>query len=242
MAWGTAPSRAGEAPAIGRVTLAQERSLDSVYALRLLPGTTDMNRFTFTVAGAMLASVTATPAATAQKALPTVEQQIATTVLTLPEAMRTNATIMGYRSGTKLEVLRQGTNGMNCLALFAIEENFHIACYHEGMEPFMLRGRQLRAQGVTGAQVDSVRYREVREGKLPMPTQAAMYQLFGNKTSWDVETGKLSGTRSLFVMYIPGATALSTGLSTNPPAGGGPWLMNPGTPKAHIMLQGTMTP
>jgi hypothetical protein len=138
-----------------------------------------------------------------------------------------------------LEVLRQGTNGMNCLAQFAIEENFHISCYHEGMEPFMLRGRQLREQGVKGPDVDSTRFREVREGKLKMPASAAMYQLFGNKTSWDPATGKLTGTRSRFVMYVPFATAQTTGLSTAAVTSG-PWLMFPGTPKAHIMLQGSM--
>jgi hypothetical protein len=179
--------------------------------------------------------------AIAQRALPTVEQQIATAVLTLPDAMRAGATVMGYRTRDKLEVLRQGTNGMHCLALFAVEERFHIACYHQGIEPFMARGRELRSQGVTGPQVDSVRFREVREGRLKMPLQAAMYQLFGNETSWDPATGKLSATRPLMVVYIPGATAESTGLSTVP-LQTGPWLMGAGTPKAHIMLQGTMTP
>jgi len=184
--------------------------------------------------------VSAGTARAQQKPLPTVEQQIATAVMALPESMRANATVMGWKTaGGKLEVLRQGTNGMNCLAQFAVEENFHISCYHDGMEPFMLRGRQLRDQGVTGQQVDTVRFREVREGKLKMPTSGALYQLFGNKTSWDPETGKLTGVRSLFVMYIPGATTQSTGLSTAPRQDG-PWLMFPGTPKAHIMISGSM--
>jgi hypothetical protein len=185
--------------------------------------------------------VTFAAAAGAQtKTFPTVEQQVATAVMAMPDAMRANATVMGWKTPTgKLEVLRQGNNGMNCLAQFAIEESFHVSCYHEGMEPFMLRGRQLRESGVTGALVDSARYKEVREGKLKMPASAAMYQLFGNKTSWDPATGKLSGTRSLFVMYVPFATTQSTGLSTAPQTTG-PWLMFPGTPKAHIMLQGAM--
>lgn len=189
-----------------------------------------------------IALVAATSAASAQqKALPTVEQQIATAVLALPEGMRANATVMGWKTpGGKLEVLRQGTNGMNCLAQFAVEKNFHISCYHAGLEPFMLRGRQLREQGTTvPAKIDSVRYHEVAEGKLKMPVSGALYQLFGNETSWDPGTGKLTGVRSLFVMYIPGATAESTGLSTVPRQDG-PWLMFPGTPKAHIMISGSM--
>ena len=190
------------------------------------------------IAGALM--LTAAAAGAQQKPFPTVDQQIATAVLALPEGMRANATVMGWKAqGGKLEVLRQGTNGMNCLAQFAVEESFHISCYHEGMEPFMLRGRQLREQGVTGPRVDSVRYREVSEGKIKMPVSGALYQLFGKPTSWDPATGKLTDIRSLFVMYIPGATAQSTGLSTAPRQDG-PWLMFPGTPKAHIMISGSM--
>lgn len=190
----------------------------------------------------LAAMVAATAPAAAQKALPTVDQQIATAVLALPENMRANATVMGWKTAGKLEVLRQGTNGMNCLAQFAVEENFHISCYHEGMEPFMGRGRELREQGIrVPAQLDSVRYREVREGKIKMPVQAALYQIFGNKTSWDPVTGKLSDTRSLFVIYVPGATGESTGLSTSPQQNA-PWLMNAGTPKAHIMFTASMRP
>ncbi len=192
------------------------------------------------IAGVMMLVVAGTAGAQ-QKALPTVEQQIALAVLALPPAMQAGATVMGWKTpGGKMEVLRQGTNGMNCLAQFAVEENFHVSCYHEGMEPFMLRGRQLREQGITvPAQLDSIRYLEVREGKIKMPAQAALYQILGTKTSLDATTGKLSETRSLFVVYIPGATTATTGLSTTPQQTG-PWLMNAGTPKAHIMFTASM--
>ena len=173
---------------------------------------------------------------------PTVDQQIAAAVMAMPEGLRANATVMGWKTpGGKMEILRQGTNGMNCLAQFATQKAFHVSCYHEGMEPFMLRGRQLRDEGVKDAQVDSVRFREVREGKLKMPVSGALYQLFGTDSSWNATTGKLSGVNSLFVMYIPGATAQSTGLSTVGRKDG-PWLMYPGTPKAHIMINGSMQP
>ena len=192
------------------------------------------------LAGIMLLASTA---AAQQKELPTVEQQIATAVMALPEPFRADATVMGWRTqGGKLEVLRKGNNGMNCLAQFAVERRFHISCYHEGLEPFMLRGRQLREQGITAPErLDSVRYKEVAEGKIKMPVSGALYQLFGSETSWDAATGKLSAVTPLFVMYIPGATAASTGLTTVSRKDG-PWLMFPGTPKAHIMLTGTMQP
>ena len=73
--------------------------------------------------------------------LPTVEQQIAASVQALPKDLQDGATVMGYRSANKLETIRSGKNGMTCLALFVVEPNFHVACYHNGMEPFMSRGR-----------------------------------------------------------------------------------------------------
>ncbi len=179
--------------------------------------------------------------AAAKAPLATVDQQIAAAVLPLPKEMRDGATVMGYRSGEKLETIRAGKNGMTCLALFAVEKNFHVACYHDGMEPFMARGRELRAQGVKDANVDSVRFAEVKSGKIVMPKMAVMYQIFGKPTSWDAATGKVSDASTLLVVYVPGATAESTGLSAIP-AKTGPWIMFPGTPKAHIMMSGTMSP
>jgi hypothetical protein len=105
------------------------------------------------------------------------------------------------------------------------------------MEPFMARGRQLRDQGVKGDKVDSARFAEVRSGKLAMPKQpAALYQLTGPVSSYDPASNVASKeAKPLFVIYIPGATAASTGLSAQPMENG-PWIMFPGTPKAHIMM------
>lgn len=100
----------------------------------------------------------------------------------------------------------------------------------------MARGRALRATGVTGDRVDSVRFAEVKSGKLDMPTTpAALYSLTGPPASYDPATNTTKGARPLFVIYIAGATAASTGL-TSRPAEGIPWIMFPGTPKAHIMF------
>ena len=55
----------------------------------------------------------------------------------------------------------------------------------------MARGRELREQGVKGGQVDTVRFAEVKSGKLKMPTQASMlYQIFGGK--FDPATDKVT--------------------------------------------------
>ena len=98
----------------------------------------------------------------------------------------------------------------------------------------MARGRALRAQGVSGAQVDTVRFAEVKSGKIAMPTQPTMlYQIFGG--TFDATTETVTGGSWLYVTYIPFATTATTGLSSKP-SEKSPWLMFPGTPKAHIMF------
>jgi hypothetical protein len=178
----------------------------------------------------------------AQAPIPSAEQQIAAAVLPLPAELRANATVMGYREAGKLVVLRDGTNGMHCLALYVTRPDFHVACYHKDLEPFMARGRELRTQGVTGAQVDSVRFREVREKKLPMPAMGALYSITVKKEQYDAATNKVTGAAGLLaVVYVPNATPETTGIPAKPRSDG-PWLMFPGTLKAHIMMVGTMSP
>jgi len=190
----------------------------------------------------LMATMTLVPAlasAQAPKSEPvkplTEAQQIASAVLPLPQEFRDNARVLGYKAGGKTLVpIREGSGSFTCLAT---EPNaaFHAACYHNSMEPFMARGRSLRAEGVKDPQVDTVRFAEVKSGKIKMPAQpAALYQLFGG--SYDATTNALTGARSLFVAYMPGATAATTGMTEKPAPAGVPWIMFPGTPKAHIML------
>jgi len=170
-----------------------------------------------------------------------VQRQIAAAVLPLPVELRDGATVLGYRDGKSLTELRKGSNGMICLADDPEAPAFHVACYQDAMEPFMARGRALRAGGVRGEAVDSARYAEIAEGKLPLPKSAsALWQLSGGAGSWDPITNTVNGGRSLFVIYLPFATEASTGLPVIPQGLGQPWLMSAGTPKAHIMLVPSM--
>ncbi len=179
-------------------------------------------------------------AAVGAQTMPPVDQQIAAAVIALPKEMRDGAGVMGYRTAGKLELLRPVKNGMLCLADDPAEKQFHVSCYHDSMDPFMARGRALRAAGTKGTQVDTVRFAEVRAGKLKMPTEpASLYQIFAPENDFNPATGMVSKPNALFVVYIPFATEKSTGLSTAP-SEKGPWLMLPGTPKAHIMFSLSM--
>ncbi len=183
---------------------------------------------------AMVAAQAAKSAPAASSAPLTESQQIASALLALPTEFRDGARVLGHRAGsTALVPIHDGAGQFTCLATEP-GKSFHVACYQNSMEPFMLRGRELRAEGVKDPQVDTVRFAEVKSGKLVMPKQpAAMYQLFGG--TYDPASNAVKGARQLFVIYIPGATPASTGLSDKP-LEGSPWIMFAGTPKAHIML------
>jgi len=174
------------------------------------------------------------PATAAPATIAPVAQQISAAISALPTELRADATVLGYSAEGKLVSLRAGKNDMICLAPEPAAKAFHSACYHKAMEPFMARGRALRESGVKGAQVDTVRFAEVKSGKLKMPTAPTMlYQIFGG--TFDPATEKVTGGQWLYVTYIPFATPATTGLSAKP-SEKGPWIMFPGTPKAHIMF------
>jgi hypothetical protein len=175
------------------------------------------------------------PALEAQSGVPPAAAQIAAAVLPLPEEFRESATVLGYRAGQEgLVELRRRDGAYVCLADSPAEERFHVACYHRSLEPFMARGRELRSQGVARAQLDSIRNAEALAGTLAMPAgPASLYSLTGG--SYDAESGSAPGARLLFVIYVPFATTESTGISTRP-SPTQPWLMDAGTPKAHIMF------
>ena len=190
--------------------------------------------------GAVLAQGSAAPTGPASPTPVslTEAQQIAASVLPLPADARSSAKVMGYKNGSPaLVTLREGKT-FTCFLPEPTGTRFHAACYHQALEPFMARGRALRAAGTKDEQVDTVRFAEVKSGKLAMPKQpASMYQLFGG--AFDPATSTANGARPLIVVYIAGATGATTGIPEKP-SENGMWIMYPGTPKAHIMLSPKM--
>ena len=112
-------------------------------------------------------------AALAQAPIPPKDEQITLAVLPLPENLRASARVIGYDPSGKFVELRAGS-GMVCLAQYPKEKGFHVSCYHESMEPFMARGRELRAAGTPEIQVDTVRFAEAKAGKLKLPSGPAI--------------------------------------------------------------------
>jgi len=166
-------------------------------------------------------------------------QQIAAAIQPLPAPMRDSAAVLGYGADGRLIELRHGSGSMICLADDPKVDQFHVACYSASMEPFMARGRELRAGGADQNVVDSVRTAEALSGRIRMPPTAMLYSLTGPAGSYNAATNTITGARPLFVVYTPFASAEALGLTTVP-ARGIPWMMHPGTPSAHIMFVPSM--
>jgi hypothetical protein len=158
--------------------------------------------------------------------------QIASAILAAPKERRSQAAVLGYNGKGDVVTLRKGTNDLICLADDPNDKSFSVACYHKDLEPFMARGREL-ARSLKGKDRHEERWKEVEQGKVPMPREPRMlYVLTGS--GYDPAKGEVTNPYLRWVVYTPYATPESTGLSTTP--GPGPWLMYPGTPGAHIMI------
>ncbi|MGE0101626.1 MAG: hypothetical protein AB7H86_07885 [Blastocatellales bacterium] len=163
------------------------------------------------------------------------EQQIAAAVLAAPEELRSGAGVLGYDAQGKLGTLRKGTNELICLADDPSDTRWSVACYHKDLDPFMARGRELAAQGIKGGdRNEKYRWKEIAEGKLAMPKEPRMLYVLSGK-GFDAEKGAAIEGSLRWVIYVPYATAESTGLSTKAKRGA-PWLMDAGTAGAHIMI------
>lgn len=164
---------------------------------------------------------------------PPAAEQVAATMLAAPEDRRADATVLGYDANGKVVTLRKGTNDMTCLADTPGDEGFSAACYHNDLEPFMARGRELAEQGYKGNERHEIRWKDVDEGRVSMPREPrTLYVLTGK--SYDATKGEVVEPYLRWVIYSAYATPESTGLPTK--SGPGPWLMYPGKAGAHIMI------
>ena len=162
------------------------------------------------------------------------ESQIAAAVQAAPEDRRAGATVLGYDAAGALVTLRAGVNDIVCLADDPKDAAFSVACYHKDLEPFMARGRALLAQGIKSKEREDARWKEIESGAIKMPREPrTLHVLTGS--GFDPATGTIADAYLRWVIYTPFATPETTGLPIRP-VPGGPWLMFPGTPTAHIMI------
>jgi len=171
-----------------------------------------------------------------QKILPP-EIQMKTALLAAPPEHREDEHILGYDQSGKLVTLQQGNGNLICLCDNPNKKGIEVDCYSVKLEPFMSRGRALVAEGKSQAEKHEIRTKEVQEGKLKMPDVPSMLYVYtGKEENYNDTTGELKDGNFRYVIYTPYATAKSTGLPTQPFSPGMPWIMDPGTYGAHIMI------
>jgi len=166
---------------------------------------------------------------------PSPARQIAAAVSPMPDNLHAGARVLGHDSQGKIVVLRPGSNDFTCIADDGVSKQYHVACYHKSLEPFMARGRELHVLKKSREAIDSVRGADIKAGRYAMPTKpSALYQYYAPRDSVDASLN-VKGASYLYVVYTPYATQKTTGITENP-IEGGPWIMYPGKPWAHLMI------
>ena len=210
-------------------------------AIALLLGCNNQNQAITTKSDSTTVK-TGTPAAKQESLpfksdVPDAAMQIKLALLAAPPEKRDSCTVLGYDANNELAVIRKGTNELICLADNPKDTGFSVACYNKDLEPFMQRSRELRKEDIKGQKLFDERAKEVKEGTLKMPDgPAALYVYAANSKDVNRATGEVKNGYMRYVIYIPFATAASTGLPTRPSAPGMPWIMDAGTYRAHVMI------
>lgn len=163
--------------------------------------------------------------------------QIKTALLPAPEDKKDGAMIYGYDEDGEVVVLREGTNDLVCIADNPYNKGIQASCYFKELDPFMKRGRELQKEGKETMELRKIRGAEVTTGTLKMPEAPSMlFVFYGSEETYDKTKATLGDGQFRYVIYTAFATAESTGLPLKPHAKGMPWLMDPGTHRAHIMI------
>ncbi len=172
-----------------------------------------------------------------QTTIPSAESQIKTALYACPEMYQEGAKVLGYNQKEELVTLREGNNGIICIANSPKRNGVSVSCYSDKLEAFMARGRELAASGKNEVEKRDLRKEEIDAGTLVMPKEPAVaYIVTATKEDHDIESGELKHSKMRYVLYKPYMSGAETGLPTKPGAPGMPWLMDADTHRSHIMI------
>lgn len=159
------------------------------------------------------------------------QELIAQAIRPLPEDLRAGATVFRYDPATgERVVLRQGNNHVECRP--KDEEGF-TRCTPTANASRSDLSEKLRAQGMSDDEVSAALAEAERKGEInPRIFGSLSYRLYDEPDRIQL----------LWIVSVPNATPEQLGMPTgaqrdNALAGKGtPWMMNPGTPGAHLMI------
>ena len=143
----------------------------------------------------------------------------------LPERLRAGATVRDRASDGSVRLVRQGTNGLTC-SRRAQPLRVTVMCIDDRVQPYMAAFGKLSSEAVSAGEAATRITAALDDGTIPAPPAGALFHILSGP---DRDRVKL-----LVGVFLPDATAASTGLSTE--RTDGTWLMCPGTRRAHIMM------
>ena len=159
------------------------------------------------------------------------QDAIALAIAPIPTETEQGTAKVIQKQGDDWVTLREGPGPFICVADDPGADGFHSACYHESLEPYMARGRELTSQGITGRDNVEMRMAEIEAETLEMPSYAILHAIYAGE-GWSGDMDAV--LRHQAVIYTPFATAEDLGLPTS--ATRGAWLMGGGTANSHIMI------
>jgi hypothetical protein len=170
------------------------------------------------------------PAPKTSKITDEAADEITQATLPLPEDLRAGATVYKYAATGERQVLRPGTNQVECMPRGADGFTW---CYNKVTAPRRDFAAKLRAQKMDEKAIQVAMAEATKAGTIPeAPFGVMSYRLYG----------KRDRIQLLWVLSVPNATPESIGVTTASAREdalelrGTPWLMLPGTPGAHIMI------
>jgi hypothetical protein len=167
------------------------------------------------------------------------DRTIAAAVLPLPAALRDGAAVVRIDAAGQPEALRNGTNGMVCIADKPGDALFDVRCYRESFIHVVYRTFQL------GANVSSPKVgAEIEAGTLKLSKEpTAGFRCLGPTGSYDPATHSVTGEgRCWESVHFPFRTAREVGfpdMSEVPESlrRTVPYVMGSGTYWSHVMIE-----
>lgn len=154
----------------------------------------------------------------------TEEELIAAATLSLPEHLRSNATVLD-RSTNPPTVVRQGSNGITCMS-DAPASGYDASCVDQSWFPYGQRLGELRAEGLSMREANKIVNEELADGSLALPNPGALANTVSGPDADNLEV--------LTTIFLGESASSISGIGTE--ENDQVWIMCAGTPQAHLMI------
>lgn len=166
-------------------------------------------------------------------------QAIDAAVTPLPAALRDAAGVVRLDASGQPETLREGTNGLVCIADKPGDTKFDVRCYRDSFIHVVYRKFQLKASGSSTMVGD-----EIAAGKLKLSNEpTAGFRCLGPTSIYDPSTKSVIGTEYCWEsLHFPYRTAQEVGFPDMSEVPENlrlmvPYIMASGTYWAHVMIE-----